>query len=154
MEELYDAKFTPASTPNQTPANPYAPYDQPIVELQPGQNSTEYDIEVTAYDNCKLCTGKSPGDPGYGITRSGFPAAPGAVAVDRNYYPFGTRFEIPGYGAATAVDTGGAIKGPFRLDAWFSTHRQAIQFGRQVLPVKVYYPPGHVPRAVSPWRAP
>lgn len=111
-------------------------------------------MEVTAYDNCKICTGKSPGHPHYGITASGVPTGPGALAVDPKYYPLGTRFDIPGYGAATAIDTGGAIKRPFPLDVWFPSHREALRFGRQVLPVKVYYPPGYEPRAPTPWRMP
>jgi 3D (Asp-Asp-Asp) domain-containing protein len=44
---------------------------------------------------------------------------------------------IPGYGKGVVEDTGGSIKGPERLDVYFPTVRQALQWGRQMLMVKV-----------------
>lgn len=52
-----------------------------------------------------------------GITRSGHPIIPGiSVAIDEEYWPFGTIFYIKGLGYAVAMDTGSAIKGKYRFD--------------------------------------
>ena len=52
-----------------------------------------------------------------GITHSGKPIIPGvSVAVDRNYWPFGTVFYIRGLGYAIAMDTGSGVKGKYRFD--------------------------------------
>jgi len=52
-----------------------------------------------------------------GITNSGKPIVPGiTVAIDKNYWPFGTVFYIKGLGYAIAMDTGSAIKGKYRFD--------------------------------------
>ncbi len=47
----------------------------------------------------------------YGRTRSGKKLTIGMVAIDLNVMPLGTRLYIPGYGFATAEDTGGGVKG-------------------------------------------
>lgn len=60
----------------------------------------------------------------------------GTVAVDPRIVPYGTRMFIITndgayvYGASTAEDCGGAIKGK-RLDLYFPTHEECIQFGRR-----------------------
>jgi len=52
-----------------------------------------------------------------GITRSGHPIIPGiSVAIDEEYWPFGTIFYIKGLGYTVAMDTGSAIKGKYRFD--------------------------------------
>lgn len=52
-----------------------------------------------------------------GITCSGKPIIPGiSVAIDNEYWPFGTVFYIKGLGYAVAMDTGSAIKGKNRFD--------------------------------------
>lgn len=52
-----------------------------------------------------------------GITNSGMPVIPGiTVAVDKEYWPFGTVFYIKGLGYAVAMDTGSGIKGKYRFD--------------------------------------
>jgi uncharacterized protein YabE (DUF348 family)/3D (Asp-Asp-Asp) domain-containing protein len=56
-------------------------------------------------------SGKSAGDPAYGMTRSGQMLRKGIVAVDPKVIPLGTKLYIPGYGFAVAGDTGGGIKG-------------------------------------------
>jgi 3D (Asp-Asp-Asp) domain-containing protein len=48
---------------------------------------------------------------GSGITATGTGVYKGIVAVDPRVIPLGTRMYIPGYGYATAADTGGAIRG-------------------------------------------
>ena len=64
----------------------------------------------------------------------------GTIAADTNYYPFGTRMHVPGYGWGTVEDRGGAIKGPSRIDLYFSSHNEALRWGRKNLSVEVIYP--------------
>jgi 3D (Asp-Asp-Asp) domain-containing protein len=66
----------------------------------------------TAYTPCSTECGND-----LGITNSGHPIIPGvSIAVDKNYWPFGTVFYIKGLGYAVAMDTGSAIKGKNRFD--------------------------------------
>ena len=55
--------------------------------------------------------GVSRSNPWYGRTRLGWQAAKGIVAVDPRIINLGQSVYVPGYGAAVAADTGGAIKG-------------------------------------------
>ena len=73
-----------------------------------------------------------------GICADGARARKGVVAADTAFYPFGTRLDIPGYGAAVVRDRGKDIKGPARLDVFFPRHRDALKWGRQVLTVTIY----------------
>jgi 3D (Asp-Asp-Asp) domain-containing protein len=77
-----------------------------------------------------------------GITASGATATPGTVAADTSSYPFGTILYIPGYGYGVVEDRGGAIKGPYRLDLWFSSRQRALEWGRRSVNVHVWLPPG------------
>lgn len=66
----------------------------------------------TAYTPCSSECGND-----LGITNSGQPIIPGvSIAIDKNYWPFGTVFYIKGLGYAVAMDTGSAIKGKNRFD--------------------------------------
>lgn len=47
---------------------------------------------------------------------------------------------IEGYGYGRVEDRGGAIKGQ-HVDLFFRTHQQALEWGRQTLKVKVWFPP-------------
>jgi len=89
--------------------------------------------EVTAYCGCEKCCG-SYAD---GITASGYKLQSGSkvIAAPKNI-PFGTKIYVPGYGLATVEDRGGSIKGN-RLDVYFQTHEEALEWGRQVLLVEV-----------------
>lgn len=66
-------------------------------------------MRVTSYTAAS--SGKSPGDPGYGITASGRPAGTGVVAIDRAVVPFRSEVFVPGYGVGFAGDTGGGVRG-------------------------------------------
>ena len=72
-----------------------------------------------------------------GLTSSGTKARKGTIAADTRYYPYGTVMKIPGYGKGVVKDTGSAIKGPNRLDVYFSTRKKALKWGRQKLTVKI-----------------
>ncbi len=72
-----------------------------------------------------------------GITASGTKAKPGrTIAADTSIFPFGTKLKVPGYGTGVVEDRGGAITGN-RLDLFFKTHKQALEWGRQTVTVEV-----------------
>src|SRR5690606_2387350 len=85
---------------------------------------------ATAYTDGPESTGKRPGHPAYGITRSGLPTRPGVVAVDPDVIPLGSIVYVEGYGLAVALDTGSAIKGA-RIDVWFEDVSTALAWGRR-----------------------
>ncbi len=74
-----------------------------------------------------------------GITASGTKAKKGTIAADTNVFPFGTRMRIPGYGDGVVEDRGGAIQGT-RIDLFFKTHQQALEWGRKTVTVEVWRP--------------
>jgi 3D (Asp-Asp-Asp) domain-containing protein len=93
-------------------------------------------MEVTAYCPCTKCCGENA----RGLTASGHDVSYNNsrfVAADSNL-PFGTKLVIPGYagGAVEVIDRGGAIKGN-KLDVFFATHEEALQWGRQFIEVTV-----------------
>jgi len=94
----------------------------------------EKEFTVTAYCPCKLCCGKWAD----GYTSSGLKIQLGMkfVAAPKEY-PFGTIMEIPSYGKISVEDRGGVIKGN-KLDVFFDTHEEALQWGVQYLKVKIY----------------
>lgn len=61
----------------------------------------------------------------------------GTIAADTRYHPFGTRMYVPGYGYGVVEDRGGAIKGPKRLDLYYSSHSEALEWGRQHVKVEI-----------------
>jgi 3D (Asp-Asp-Asp) domain-containing protein len=94
-------------------------------------------MEVTAYCPCTKCCGENA----QGITASGHDVSYNNsrfVAADTEHLPFGTKLVIPGYagGAVEVIDRGGAIKG-HKLDVFYPTHEEALQWGRQWVEVTV-----------------
>jgi 3D (Asp-Asp-Asp) domain-containing protein len=92
---------------------------------------------VTAYCPCEKCCGEYSD----GQTASGHDIQPGDafVAADRKY-PFGTEMVIAGYNnnrPVKVLDRGGAIKGN-RLDVFFASHQQALEWGVRYRDVKVH----------------
>lgn len=61
----------------------------------------------------------------------------GTIAADTNYYPFGTRMHVPGYGWGVVEDRGSAIKGPRRLDIFYHSHQEALLWGRKKVRVLI-----------------
>lgn len=70
------------------------------------------------------------------LTASGTVPAVGEVAVDPLVIPLGTRLLVEGYGEATALDTGGAIKGN-RLDVFLDTEQECENWGRRLVHVEI-----------------
>ena len=90
-------------------------------------------VRATAYTADYNSTGKSPGDPYFGITSTGTRAKRdtdgySTIAVDPRVIPLGTKLWVDGYGYAIAEDVGGAIKGN-RIDLYFNSSSQTWDWG-------------------------
>ena len=96
-----------------------------------------YSKVITCTATAYTCEGKS-----WRTTATGTTARVGAIAVDPSVIPYGTRMYIVSsdgsivYGVATAEDCGGSIKGN-RIDLYFDTYQECIQFGRRSCTVYV-----------------
>jgi len=97
--------------------------------------STVERFRVTAYCPCEKCCGKFAD----GITANGKPVTynGGRFVAAPKQFPFGTQMDIPGYGLVEVIDRGGAIKGN-RLDVFFPTHQEALNWGVKYLDVRVF----------------
>lgn len=88
-------------------------------------------FKLTAYCACSKCCGKSDG-----ITATGTKAKQGrTIAVDPKQIPYGTKVVINGH-TYVAEDCGGSIKNN-RIDVFFNSHKEALQFGVQYADVYV-----------------
>lgn len=86
---------------------------------------------ITAYCPCVKCCGKTDG-----ITASGVKAIEGITIATDKSIPFGTKIYIDGVGERIVQDRGGAIKGN-RIDLYFDSHQEALNFGRQTKKVTI-----------------
>lgn len=73
---------------------------------------------------------------GTGLTSIGLIPHEGIVAVDPSFIPYHTKMYIPGYGFATAGDTGGAIRG-YKIDLFMNSYYRAIQWGRRTIDIYI-----------------
>jgi len=100
----------------------------------------KYTVTATGYTAGFESTGKSMGDPEYGITYSGVKVKRdlySTIAADLSVFPIGTILFIPGYGFGVVADKGGAIKGD-RLDLYYETVQDVYrQWGKKKLDVYV-----------------
>ena len=122
----YGARATNSSTSSTNPD--VAPI--PAVQWETRQ------MRVTAYCPCEKCCGRHAD----GITASGHIIKDGDtfVAADGRY-SFGTEMLIPGYNndkPIKVLDRGGAIRGD-KLDVFFNSHSQALEWGVRYLEVKI-----------------
>ena len=96
-------------------------------------------MEVTAYCPCKKCCGPRA----RGVTASGKRVNHNGgkfVAADTSLLPFKTKLIVPGYASnkpVEVIDRGGAIKGR-KLDVYFPTHHQAMEWGRKKMEVLIF----------------
>lgn len=90
-------------------------------------------VVATAYCPCRKCCGRYAD----GFTATGARAGYGVIAVDPRMIKLGTKVYVPGYGQATALDVGGAIKGQ-RIDVCFPSHREALIWGRRTVEIRLY----------------
>lgn len=84
--------------------------------------------KITAYCACAKCCGKTNG-----ITASGTKVQAGRTIAAPKNFPFGTKLMINGH-IYTVEDRGGAIQGN-RIDIYFNTHEEALQWGVKYLEV-------------------
>jgi 3D (Asp-Asp-Asp) domain-containing protein len=104
------------------------------VYADPSANGYEYigTYLTTGYCPCAQCCGKSTG-----ITASGTVAAANhTIAADTSILPFGTQVVINGQ-VYTVEDRGSAIRGG-RIDIFFSTHQEALNYGKRYVNVYRY----------------
>lgn len=101
------------------------------------QRYLELDANISAYCSCERCTGKTSSNKWYGITASGREAQSKRTIAMSKEYDFGTEVEIDGE-LYIVEDRGGYIQGN-RIDIYFDTHEEVMEFGRQFKQVKVYY---------------
>ena len=88
-------------------------------------------MEVSAYCPCERCCGKWAD----GYTASGHKIQPGNKFVAApKHIPFGTMLDIPEYGVVPVLDRGGAIT-VSKLDVFFPSHQEALDWGRKYLEV-------------------
>ena len=98
--------------------------EPPVVVVQEPQMIDLGEFKITAYCPCSKCCGQWAN----GITSTGVTAqANRTIAVDPNVIPYGTKVLIDGK-EYVAEDCGGAIKGN-RIDIYFDTHQEALQWG-------------------------
>lgn len=105
------------------------------------KNIPQYKLyRVTAYCSCPKCCGKWAD----GYFASGRKVCFGGVAADKRL-PYGTeivfREPVRGRRRFRVEDRGSAIKGR-RLDIYFPTHKEALQFGVKYLNARVIKPGG------------
>ncbi len=83
---------------------------------------------ATAYCPCVACCGKTNG-----ITACGAKAQANHTIATDSRFAFGTQLVIDGQ-VYTVEDRGGAIEGN-RIDIFFNTHEEALQYGRRTVDV-------------------
>ena len=101
------------------------------VEVESDQASGTYlgEFVATAYCSCAYCCGKTDG-----ITASGTYCTAGrTIAADTSIFPFGTELVIDGH-TYVVEDVGGAIGG-HRIDIYFDSHQEALNYGRRTVQV-------------------
>jgi len=114
---------------------------RPNTPPAPSSKVTYRRMRVTAYCPCEKCCGQWSD----GVTACGHRIREGDrfVAADKSV-PFGTRVIVPGYAASQPVkvlDRGGAIYDN-RLDVFFATHDEALEWGVKYLKVKIWMKTG------------
>ena len=121
-EEVYPSEwFVTDEKPSQFSDETYPPFEPEEDE----EKIALGEYQLTAYCACSRCCGKSDG-----ITATGTVATAGrTIAVDPRVIPYGSKVEING-NVYIAEDCGGAIKYN-RIDIFFDSHSEALQFGVQ-----------------------
>lgn len=90
-------------------------------------------VQVRAYCPCKKCCGEFAN----GITATGTDAYKPGIAANPDYYPYGTKLFVPGYGIATVDDTGEWVRKTGWIEVRFPLHAQAIMWGTKWLTVEL-----------------
>lgn len=98
------------------------------VQLPDGSTTTYWrKVRVLATSYTAATSGKARTHPEFGITALGWQAGIGIVAVDPKVINLRAKMYVPGYGIATAGDTGGKIKGR-RVDLGYDESNLVLWF--------------------------
>lgn len=94
-------------------------------------------VVATAYTAGCESTGKNPGHPAYGVTKTGTVVEEGrTIAVDPKVIPLGSKVYIPTFDRVyIAEDTGRLIKGN-KIDIYIEDLDRALEWG--IRKVKIY----------------
>ena len=129
MEPTNTLESEPLETTEDKPSEPIESIPEPTEEAQP--KYTEMTVVATAYCPCMKCCGKTDG-----ITATGTKATAGrTIAADPKVIPYGTEVILNGH-IYIVEDCGGAIKGN-KIDIFFDTHEEALEWGRQTVVIQV-----------------
>lgn len=83
---------------------------------------------ISGYCGCKICSG------GHNLTYSGVvPTSSHTISADLDRFPLGTKLLIDGT-VYTVEDMGGGVTGD-RLDIYFDTHQEALDYGLKKIEV-------------------
>ena len=123
IEEPTEKEVVPEPVATEKPVNP-KPQVTSRGNLTVNGKTNLGTYTLTAYCACAKCCGKTDG-----ITASGKKAVSGYTVAAPSNFPFGTKLEINGK-IYTVEDRGGAIQGK-RLDIYFDSHQEALNFGRK-----------------------
>ena len=136
------AKATAEPRPSQ-PANTGQANPKPDTNNSGGSSPAPITPDTTTGNSMTVSTTGYSSDGADGMTPGHITATgidlwvnPMCVAVDPSVIPLGSMVEVPGYGIAIAGDTGGAIKG-YKVDLHFKTTKEAINWGRRSVTIKV-----------------
>lgn len=133
IDEARVSWLEPSESSEATPGAGLGRYDDLVVfEEEPEEEPAEPEIQslgtfkLTAYCDCEICCDQWAD----GVTYTGTEATPErTIAVDPSVIPLGSTIYINGQ-PYIAEDIGGAIKGN-RIDIFFPSHNEALQFGVQ-----------------------
>lgn len=118
----------PAEEPTEAPAATEAVETYYVDDVSAESGEYLGTFTVTAYCGCSSCCGKSDG-----ITASGTQATQGRTVAAPSTFAFGTELVIDGH-TYVVEDRGGSISGN-RLDIYFDSHQEALNFGRRTVDV-------------------
>lgn len=111
--------------------------DEVLAQIQ--DEWQEMTVVATAYTAGYESTGKNPGHPAYGITKTGTKVLEGrTIAVDPDVISLGSEVRIPCLSSYTyiAEDIGGAIKGN-KIDIYMKDLQSAKNWGRRTVKILV-----------------
>lgn len=129
--------------PVPTPVVETVPVQTPVQEVVSNRDTTPREnwiqFTATGYCACSRCCGKTNG-----ITSSGAKAVPGITVAMSSNYAFGIKIQLKntngnlmnGGNCYIVQDRGGAIKSN-RIDIFFGSHQEALNFGRRTVYLKV-----------------
>ena len=138
LAQVDDGRLMLLSATTKADVTRPAALNQPETKVasEPSEQWQTVRMRVTGYCACRKCCGRFAD----GITACGHKIKRGDafVAADKKY-SFGTEMIVAGYNndqPIKVLDRGGAIRGN-KLDLFFHSHKQAMQWGVKYIDVKI-----------------